>query len=231
MFTFHFSTYPADGAVNAQGDNWWLHSETEETDGIEPIAFTPSDPEDSNWESDIDRALRESGYRRLGAIAYDEYDSTFKAERIGTPYAGCEVQAKPMGFVPDCVPEIPVGAPVLVRPVVVQKIHGTVDLYLFDLITGNPLDEWITDRWDGCGKPYWKINLDKGADRADNCLIIRDVYGEDDEEFTRDANAKLEKYGFKLGQYVEKPFRFNANVNQPDKYLTSWSDYYLLEEA
>lgn len=44
MITFHFSTYPADGAVAAQSDNWWLHSETEDTDGIEPIAFTPSDP-------------------------------------------------------------------------------------------------------------------------------------------------------------------------------------------
>lgn len=45
MITFHFSTYPADGAAKVyEDDSWWLHSETEDTDGIEPIAFTPSDP-------------------------------------------------------------------------------------------------------------------------------------------------------------------------------------------
>lgn len=49
MITFHFSTYPADGAAKVyEDDSWWLHSETEDTDGIEPIAFTPSDPLESD---------------------------------------------------------------------------------------------------------------------------------------------------------------------------------------
>lgn len=35
MITFHFSTYPADGAAKVyEDDSWWLHSETEDTDGI-----------------------------------------------------------------------------------------------------------------------------------------------------------------------------------------------------
>lgn len=85
MITFHFSTYPADGAVAAQSDNWWLHSETEDTDGIEPIAFTPSDPSDPDWSPDIDKALKDAGYRRLSDISYDEYDSTFMAESLRRP--------------------------------------------------------------------------------------------------------------------------------------------------
>lgn len=83
MITFHFSTYPADGAAKVyEDDSWWPHSETEDTDGIEPIAFTPSDPLDSDWSSDIDKALNEAGYRRLSDISYDEYDSTFTAEQL-----------------------------------------------------------------------------------------------------------------------------------------------------
>ena len=39
MITFHFSTYPADGAAKVyEDDSWWLHSETEDTDGIEPLS-------------------------------------------------------------------------------------------------------------------------------------------------------------------------------------------------
>ena len=78
MITFHFSTYPADGAAKVyEDDSWWLHSETEDTDGIEPIAFTPSDPLESDWSTDIDKALNEAGYRRLSDISYDEYDWPF----------------------------------------------------------------------------------------------------------------------------------------------------------
>ncbi len=83
MITFHFSTYPADGAAKVyEDDSWWLHSETEDTDGIEPIAFTPSDPLESDWSTDSDKALNEAGYRRLSDISYDEYDSTFTAEQL-----------------------------------------------------------------------------------------------------------------------------------------------------
>lgn len=83
MITFHFSTYPADGAAKVyEDDSWWLLSETEDTDGIEPIAFTPSDPLESDWSTDIDKALKEAGYRRLSDISYDEYDSPFTAEPL-----------------------------------------------------------------------------------------------------------------------------------------------------
>lgn len=83
MITFHFSTYPADGAAKVyEDDSWWLHSETEDTDGIEPIAFTPSDPLESDWSTDIDKVLNEAGYRRLSDISYDEYDSTSTAEQL-----------------------------------------------------------------------------------------------------------------------------------------------------
>lgn len=83
MITFHFSTYSADGAAKVyEDDSWWLPSETEDTDGIEPIAFTPSDPLESDWSTDIDKALNEAGYRRLSDISYDEYDSTFTAEQL-----------------------------------------------------------------------------------------------------------------------------------------------------
>lgn len=83
MITFRFSLYPADGADKVyEDDPWWLHSETEDTDGIEPIAFTPSDPSGPDWSPDIDKALKEAGYRRLSDISYDEYDFTFKAEKV-----------------------------------------------------------------------------------------------------------------------------------------------------
>lgn len=151
-----------------------------------------------------------------------------------------EVDVQPMAFdwlgvgAPgrDVLGWRPVGDPVKARPVVVQSIHGYVDLYVFDLVTGKPLARYETTHYQGePQKPDWMMPADGADGCAEDCLCIDEVYGEDDAAFVSAANERLAEYGLRLGEYVEQPAVFHADPEHPKDARTILSDYYLLELA
>lgn len=82
---------------------------------------------------------------------------------------------------------------VTIQPVAVIGSDAYDTLLIADANTGNGI-------WMGATPSQWFINLGR-SDSYSDAERVKDIYGEDDDEWEATADRRLAAYGFRLGEF------------------------------
>ena len=192
--------------------------------GHDEITYYIDDPSKEDWSREIDAALLDKGWTRVGAIEEEGDWLTVTAIRSSQVHDG---------LIDATLASDGSGAKAL--PVALFDHSGTATGHLFDLLTGSPLG-WEPSH--GYGEDYVPASFfvrDDSCDKGGE-PVLTDITADDEDGFAAAVDGKLAECGLKIGGYYDSGSHLNAvafrfDDGTPFDDCIHSEDFYRLEEA